>query len=61
MARYRFQAINSDGATLDGDLVAESERDAARQLEKRGLSVVSLQAAAAATSGLASNVRAPGP
>ena len=50
MARYRFQAINSDGATLDGDLVAESERDAARQLEKRGLSVVSLQAAAAATS-----------
>lgn len=42
MARYRYKALNADGALLDGTLEAGQEREAARQLERRGLKVVSL-------------------
>lgn len=47
MARYRFEALNADGVMLSGDLAAESEREAARTLERRGLAVVSLVPATA--------------
>lgn len=42
MARYRFKAVDGQGVLLDGDLAAEGEREAARLLERRGLTVVSL-------------------
>ena len=45
MARYRFKAANAEGAVLDGEVVADSEREAARQLERRGLSVLSVETA----------------
>lgn len=44
MPRYKYQVLNADGVALDGELGAASEREAARTLEKRGLSVVSLRA-----------------
>ena len=44
MPRYSYEAINSDGVSLSGMLRAGSEREAARALERRGLSVVSLAA-----------------
>lgn len=46
MARYRFKAVDGQGAVLDGDLAADGEREAARLLERRGLTVVSLRPAA---------------
>src|SRR5690606_25993983 len=42
MARYRFKAFSADGHLQEGEIVAGSEREAARTLERRGLSVVSL-------------------
>ena len=48
MAQYRYKAYNSEGASLQGVVAAKSERDAARQLERRGLSVVAVQPAEAA-------------
>lgn len=45
MARFSFQALNADGTLLEGTLSADNERDAARALGKRGLSVVALAAA----------------
>lgn len=42
MARFNFQALNAQGALLEGSLSAEDERAAARSLDKRGLSVVAL-------------------
>lgn len=47
MGQYRFEAFNAEGAALQGQLSAESERDAARQLERRGLSVTRLEPAVA--------------
>jgi general secretion pathway protein F len=44
MPRFRFEALNAEGTLLQGTLAADSERDAARQLDRRGLSVVSVQA-----------------
>lgn len=44
MARFTFQALNAEGTLLEGALSADSERDAARTLGKRGLSVVALSA-----------------
>ena len=44
MARFRYKALNADGALLDGSLDAGDERAAARQLERRGLTAVSLVA-----------------
>ena len=43
MQRYHYEAINSEGTSFTGQLRATGERDAARQLERRGLSVVALR------------------
>ena len=40
MPRYHYHALNSDGFSLEGMLRADNERDVARQLERRGLSVI---------------------
>lgn len=47
MSQFRYKAFSAEGATLEGVVSAQSERDAARQLERRGLSVVSVQSATA--------------
>lgn len=44
MASFRFQALNAEGALLHGTLTADSEREAARVLDRRGLSVLALVA-----------------
>lgn len=44
MPRFRFEALNAEGTLLQGSLAADSEREAARQLDRRGLSVVSVRA-----------------
>jgi general secretion pathway protein F len=51
MPRYRFKAFNSEGATLDGEISAQTEREAARNLERRGLSVIALELEGAARPG----------
>ncbi|MQP77349.1 type II secretion system F family protein [Stenotrophomonas sp. MYb238] len=48
MPQYRYKAFNAEGAALEGVVAAQSEREAARQLERRGLSVVAVQPAEAA-------------
>ncbi|HET6396418.1 MAG TPA: type II secretion system F family protein [Pseudoxanthomonas sp.] len=53
MASFRFKAVNAEGARLDGEIAAAGEREAARLLERRGLSVLSLEPAAAAAAGRA--------
>ena len=40
MRRFAYQAINSEGRSIEGVLRAPSDRAAARQLERRGLTVV---------------------
>lgn len=47
MARFVFKAYNAEGAMLDGEVVAASEREAARSLERRGLAVLSIGEAGA--------------
>ncbi len=47
MPQYRYKAFNAEGAALEGVVAAQSEREAARQLERRGLSVVAVQPAEA--------------
>ena len=42
MPRYHYHALNSDGIGLEGVLRADNERDVARQLERRGLSVIEI-------------------
>ena len=42
MARFSYRALNAEGATLDGEVAAASEREAIRVLEQRGLSVFSI-------------------
>jgi general secretion pathway protein F len=37
MARYSYEALNSEGAVLNGVLSAESEREAMRMLERNGM------------------------
>ena len=44
MQRFRYQAMNAEGVALDGEVVAASEREAARAVEQRGLVVLSLAA-----------------
>ncbi len=44
MARFRYKALNADGTLLDGTLEANDPREAARHLERRGLTAVSLDA-----------------
>ncbi len=43
MPRYHYQALNNAGVSLEGMLRADSEREAARQLERRGLSVIEVR------------------
>lgn len=47
MARYTYEVINGEGRSVGGTLRAEGERAAARELERRGLMVVSLRMEAA--------------
>ena len=42
MLHYRFKALNAEGVMLDGRIAAQSEREAARLLERRGLSLVDI-------------------
>lgn len=44
MARFRYRAFNADGAALEGTLDAATEREVARLLERRGLTVVEVEA-----------------
>jgi len=46
---YHYTAFNAEGARLEGVLAALSERQAARLLERRGLSVIAIQAASASS------------
>lgn len=46
MQRFRYEAVNNAGSAFSGSLRAASEREASRQLERRGLSVVALRVAA---------------
>ena len=48
MPRYHYHALNSDGVSLEGMLRADNERDVARQLERRGLSVIEVRSGEAA-------------
>ena len=43
MAQYRYRALNADGSELQGDIAAATEREAARLLERRGLTPIVLQ------------------
>lgn len=45
MPTYRFQALNAQGATINGTLHAAGEREAARALDERGLAVIALDPA----------------
>lgn len=44
MARFRYRAFNAEGSSVEGALVADTEREAARALERRGLTVVAVEA-----------------
>ena len=48
MPRYHYQALNAEGISLEGMLRADNEREVARQLERRGLSVVEVRSGEAA-------------
>ncbi|PJK09222.1 type II secretion system protein [Lysobacteraceae bacterium NML120232] len=45
MRRFRYQALNSEGVKLDGEVVAAGEREAARSIEQRGLMPLSVKPA----------------
>ena len=49
MAQFRYRALNADGSELQGDIAADTEREAARLLERRGLIPIQLQDAAPPT------------
>lgn len=51
VSQFRYKAFSAEGAILEGVVSAQSEREAARQLERRGLSVVSVQSVAASARG----------
>ena len=57
MPRYHYQALNPEGISLEGVLRADNERDAARQLERRGLSVVEVRSGEAGTRTRAGRLR----
>lgn len=52
MPRFRFEAVNAEGVQLNGELDAGSDREAARALERRGLSVLRLDPSRAASPGV---------
>jgi general secretion pathway protein F len=43
--RYKYQAIDENGQEVDGIISTDNERDAARQLQKRGLTVLTVTTA----------------
>ena len=43
MPRYHYHALNSDGVSLEGMLRANNEREAARALARRALSVIEVR------------------
>ena len=43
MPRFHYQALNAEGISLEGMLRANNEREAARALERRGLSVIEVR------------------
>ena len=45
MTAFKYQALNGDGATVEGQIEADGMRQAQRMLRKRGLTPVSLQEA----------------
>ncbi|OQY43461.1 MAG: hypothetical protein B6247_31680 [Candidatus Parabeggiatoa sp. nov. 2] len=47
--RYRYQAIDAQKQEVSGILTAEAEREAARQLQRRGLTPLSLTSVGAKT------------
>lgn len=47
MPHFDYEALNADGMVLTGNLVADGERDALRQLERRGLTTLSIKSQAA--------------
>ena len=51
MPRFHYQALNSDGVSLEGMLRAANEREAARALERRGLSVIEVRSGEAGGKG----------
>ena len=51
MAQFRYRALNAEGSELQGDIAAETEREAARLLERRGLTPIQLQDATAPVGG----------
>lgn len=57
MPRYHYQALNTEGISLEGVLRANNEREAARQLERRGLAVIELSAGDAASRRRAGRLR----
>lgn len=42
MPRFEYEALNNDGMVLTGNMRADSERDALRLLERRGLTALTL-------------------
>lgn len=65
MATFRFEAKDAKGVAISGELRADTERDAAKQLHSQGLFVLRIQKgkepspAAAASSGLWRGIFAP--
>lgn len=43
MPRFHYHATNAEGIALEGMLRADNEREAARQLERRGLAVIEVR------------------
>jgi general secretion pathway protein F len=59
MTRFRFVGLTAQGVSLDGELSASNERSALAELERRGLTVVELQAVALAPVAVVSGRRQP--
>src|SRR5579871_5095243 len=55
MPTFQYRAVQSDGTMAEGQLEAAGRPDAFRQMETRGLRLVSLAEAAAAKNGAAKN------
>ncbi|MDE2270387.1 MAG: type II secretion system F family protein [Xanthomonadaceae bacterium] len=57
MPHFDYEALNADGMVLTGNLVADGERDALRQLERRGLTTLSIKSQAARKTRRAGHLR----
>lgn len=52
MPHYQFKALNAEGTLLDGRIAAQSEREAGRLLERRGLSLIDISEAGVSSPGV---------